>query len=163
MEENQIQKLEWSALEYEEKEQTIDWFWALGIIIIASAVTSIIFENYFFAILIVLGGILLAVFTIKKPEMVSYELNDKGLKIKNRLFPYENIKSFWVQIGSQKENENNNSLLFIKSERLFMPVITIPIEDKLAYNIREIMLSYNISEEEMKEHPGIKILETLGF
>ena len=44
-----------------------------------------------------------------------------------------------------------------------MPVITIPIEDKLAYNIREIMLSYNISEEEMKEHPGIKILETLGF
>ena len=86
MEENRIQKLEWSALEYEEKEQTIDWFWALGIIIIASAVTSIIFENYFFAILIVLGGILLAVFTIKKPEIVSYELNDNGLKIKNRLF-----------------------------------------------------------------------------
>ena len=163
MEENRIQKLEWSALEYEEKEQSVDWFWALGIIVFASAVTSIIFENYFFAILIVLGGILLAVFTIKKPEIVSYELNDKGLKIKNRLFPYENIKSFWVQIGSQKENENNNSLLFIKSERLFMPVITIPIENTMANQIHEIILSYNIPEEEMKEHPGIKILETLGF
>ena len=46
----------------------MDWFWALGIIIIASAVTSIIFENYFFAIPIVLGGILLAVLPIKNQK-----------------------------------------------------------------------------------------------
>ena len=85
MEENQIQKLEWSALEYEEKEQTIDWFWALGIIIIASAVTSIIFENYF-CNTHCLGRNIARSFYYQKPEMVSYELNDKGLKIKNRLF-----------------------------------------------------------------------------
>ena len=44
------QKLEWSALEYEEKVQSNDWFWALGVIIVAGSITSIIFANYFFAI-----------------------------------------------------------------------------------------------------------------
>lgn len=161
VEKNSIEKLEWSALEYEEKEQNTDWFWALGIIIIASSITSIIFKNYFFAIFIILSGILLAIFSIKKPDMVFYELNDKGLKIRDRLFPYENIKSFYIQENS--ENEQNHSLLFIKSERLFMPIISIPIENNKSKQVRDIMLSHNIIEEEMKEHPGVKIMETLGF
>ena len=40
-------KLEWTALEYEEKERGNDWFWALGVIILASAITSFIYTNYF--------------------------------------------------------------------------------------------------------------------
>src|SRR3989344_2682438 len=91
------EKLEWTALEYEEKERTPDWFWALGVVVIAGAVTSIIFENYFFAAFLVIAGVLMAMFAIKAPDMVHYELNKKGLKIRNRLYPYQNMKAFWVQ------------------------------------------------------------------
>ena len=35
------EKLEWSALEYEEKNQSNDWFWALGVIVVAGSITSI--------------------------------------------------------------------------------------------------------------------------
>ena len=151
-----MEKLTWTAPEYEEKERSTDWFWALGVIVVTSSITSIIFGNYFFAILLSLSGLLLGFFAIKKPEEVSYELNMKGLKIRNQLYPYENMKSFWVQT-------ENKPLLFLKSERAFMPVISIPIEDDIAYNIRSIMLSKNIIEEEMKEHPSLKIMEILGF
>jgi len=151
-----MENLEWSALEYEEKERSPDWFWALGIIVVASSLASLIYGNYFFAILLMLSGILLGVFAIKKPEMVSYELNEKGLKIRTRLYLYENIKSFWVQTGAKP-------ILFIKSERLFMPVMNIPIEDASAEKIRSIMLTQNVMEEEMKEHPSEKIMDSLGF
>ncbi|MEI6280637.1 MAG: hypothetical protein WCP17_01395 [bacterium] len=150
------EKLEWSALEYEEKERNPNWFWALGIIIVTSSIASIIFNNYFFAALLVLSGLLLGFFAIKKPEMVTYELNSSGLKIRNRLYPYENIKSFWVQVEPKP-------MLFIHSERIFMPILTIPIETALAEDIHFIMSSQNIAEVEMKEHPSDKIMDVLGF
>lgn len=151
-----MEKLEWSALEYEEKERSADWFWALGIIVLTASLTSIIYSNYFFAVLLILSGALLGFFAKKKPDTVSYELNEKGLKIRTRLYPYENIKSFWVQTGGKP-------ILFIKSERAFMPVISIPIEQNFAAQIRSTMLAKNIAEEEMKEHASEKIMESLGF
>lgn len=151
-----MEKLEWSALEYEERERSNDWFWALGIIVATSSTASIIYGNYFFAALLILSGLLLGFFAVKKPDMVSYELNEKGLKIRTRLYSYENIKSFWVQVEPKP-------ILFIKSERVFMPIISIPIEEIMAGEIHSIMLSKNIPEEEMRVHVSEKIMETLGF
>ena len=150
------EKMSWSALEYEDKTRSTDWFWALGIIVVAASITSIIYGNYFFAILVILSGILLGFFAIKKPEMISYELNKKGLKIKTRLFPYDTIKAFFIQTAPKPT-------LFIKSSRMFMPIISMPIENNLAEEIKSIMLSNNVKEEEMKENPSEKIMESLGF
>ena len=155
-------ELEWSAFEYEDKERSTDWFWALGVIVVASAASSVIYSNYFFAVLIVLSGVLLGFFAVKKPDMVLYELNAKGLKIMNRLYPYENIKSFWVQ-KSNSNPEDPKSTLFIESERIFMPMLTIPIDDSVAEDIHNIMLVKNVLEKEMKEHVSEKIIEALGF
>ncbi|KKS04064.1 MAG: hypothetical protein UU82_C0013G0011 [Candidatus Nomurabacteria bacterium GW2011_GWC2_41_8] len=156
------EKLSWSALEYEEKERSRDWFWALGIIVATSSIASIIYGNYFFAILLVLGGVLLGFFAIKKPDVISYELNAKGLKIRNRLYPYENIKSFWVQVGASGET-SVKPILFIHSERAFMPILSMPIDETMAEEIHSVMLSNNVEEKEMKEHPSEKIMEVLGF
>ncbi|MFA6177715.1 MAG: hypothetical protein WC694_02370 [Candidatus Paceibacterota bacterium] len=156
------EKLIWSALEYEEKYRTSDWFWALGVIVVTSSIASIIFENYFFAALIILSGILLGFFAIKKPDTVTYELNKKGLIIRHRLYPYENIKSFWIQIGEHPET-NIKPILFIHSERAFMPILAIPINETIVEDIHSIMLSRDIAEVEMKEHASEKIMEALGF
>ena len=156
------EKLNWSALEYEEKDKSTDWFWALGIIVVTSSIAAIIFSDYFFAALLILSGILLGFFAVKKPETISYELNNRGLQIGNRLYPYENIKSFWVQI-EQPEQTNVKPILFVHSERIFMPIISIPINETLAQDIHFIMTSKNVAEVEMKEHPTDKIMEILGF
>lgn len=157
-----MEKLEWTALEYEEKERSKDWFWALGIIVATSSIASIIFGNYFFAALLILSGVLLGFFAIKKPDVVSYELNNKGLKIRNRLYPYENIKSFWVQVDKSGET-NLKPMLFIHSERAFMPILSIPIDETIATEIHSIMLQKDVAEIEMKEHPSEKIMDALGF
>ena len=157
-----MEKLEWSALEYEEKERSSDWFWALGIIVLTATLSAMIYSNYFFALLIVLAGLLLGYFALKEPDIVSYELNPKGLRVRNRLYPHENIKSFWVQIDTTGET-NLKPTLFVKSERMFIPIISIPIEDSIASDIHSVMLSKNIIEEEMKDHPSLKIMEALGF
>ncbi|MEK9181626.1 MAG: hypothetical protein AAB786_01255 [Patescibacteria group bacterium] len=162
-----MQKLQWSALEYEEKERSTDWFWALGVIIVTGSLTSIIYNNYFFAVLLILSGVLLGFFATKKPDLISYELNARGLKVRTRLYLYENIKSFWVQIENKRHKEDSTEeikpTLFIKSERVFMPVLSIPIEETMAESIHSIMTSNSVTEEEMREHVSEKIMEFLGF
>jgi hypothetical protein len=157
------EKISWSALEYEEKERNNDWFWALGIIVLAGSVTSIIFQNYFFAVLLILAGILLGHFAIKKPEEIFYEINDKELKIKNKSHPFEEIKAFWVQ----KENKVNDKILkptlFIKIKKSLMQNTSIPIPNDLADEIKNIFLEKNVPEEEMKEHLSEHIMEYIGF
>lgn len=160
--ENLNDRLSWSALEYEEKELSKDWFWALGIIVVTSSLASIIYKNYFFAALLIISGLLLGFFSVKKPDLINYEINNKGIKIKNRLYPYENIKSFYVQ-ADLSENTNIKPILFIKSERIFIPILSIPIEIEMAQDIHSRMLSANITEEEMREHPSEKIMDALGF
>jgi len=89
-------------------------------------------------------------------------LNNQGLKIKTRLYPYENIKSFWVQSG-EKEGKILKPLLFLHTERFFMPIISTPIEEVHAFAIRQVFLSKEVPEEEMREHLSEKIMESLGF
>ncbi|MEO5635233.1 MAG: hypothetical protein ABIS26_01955 [Candidatus Paceibacterota bacterium] len=88
------------------------------------------------------------------------------MKIRSRLYPYENIKSFWIQIYAPvlaDGKEELKPLLFIKSERLFMPVIAVPIDELWAEDVHSIMVSYDVMEEEMREHVSEKIMEFLGF
>ena len=151
-----MEKLEWTALEYEQKERTKDWFWALGVVVVAGSLAAIIYGDYFFAVLLILGGALLGFFAIKPPDTVSYELNTKGLKVHNRLYPYENIGAFFVQ-------REVKPMLFIKSERFFMPIISMPIDWEHLDAIHQIFVSQNIPEEEMKEHLSEKIMDALGF
>jgi hypothetical protein len=165
-----METLKWQALEYEEKDMTSDWFWALGVIIVTGSIASMIYHNYFFATLIVLGGLLLGFFAKKKPEMVSFELNKKGLKIREQLYPYLNIKSFYIQTENKNDEDISSAqpvalkpILFIRTERIFLPIIEIPIENRLAQDIHSIFTENSILEEEMKEHPSQKIMEFLGF
>ena len=151
-----MESLKWSAFEYEQKERGTDWFWALGVIIVAGSIAAVILGDYFFAILLILGGVSLAMFAIRQPEMIQYELGAKGLRIKNQLYPYEKIKAFFVRFEEKP-------MLFIKSERVFMPMLSIPLQDISPVVIKNIMLSYKIPEEEMREHFSEHVMERLGI
>lgn len=150
-------KIEWSHLEYELKEKGNDWFWALGIIVFTSALASIIYGNYFFALFLVLSGFLLAIFSIKKPDLIFYELSEKGLKSKSILFPFKNIKSFWV------ETRGKTPTLFLRFDRPLVPVISFPLKEEVVEQIHDFFTSHKVPEEEMKEHISEKVMEFFGL
>lgn len=151
-----MEKLAWQAPEYAEQVRTRDWFWALGVIVATVSIAAIIFQNYFFAGLIILGGGMLGFLAIKKPDMISYELGDRGLQIRSRLYPFKNMRAFWIISVPE-------TVLLIKTERIFMPIVSIPIHPDSAEKIGAMMLSKNIPAEEMQEHAPERILEVLGF
>lgn len=150
------ENINWTLPEREHREKTNDWYWALAVVVVAGSVASFMYANYLFAGVLVLGGILMGYFASTPPEVVDYEVNNRGFKIKNHTYPYKKIKAFFV--GGEK-----NPFVFIKIDRPFIPMIYVPTEKHLTEMIRAKFMSFNIPEEEMKEYPSEKVMDMLGF
>jgi hypothetical protein len=154
---NENNTLNWQAYEYKHTPKSADWFWALGIIAISIAVTSILFNNFLFAIFIILGALALGIFAKRRPLLLSIEINDKGIKVGRTFYAFSSIESFWVDA----ENENDQKVI-IKVDSITMSHVAIPIEEIDPMDIKEYLLKY-LPEEEHAEPIANKIMERLGF
>ena len=114
-----IAPLHWQTLEYEERERSADWYWAVGIITVSLAIASIIFNTVLFALVIILGGFVLSVYAARPPHEIDIVLDDLGIKIDKIFYPYRTLESFWV------EQRGDSFRVLVKSQRLIMPYIII--------------------------------------
>jgi len=95
---------EWDAIEHEHSKKSVDWFWALGIIILTGIILSIISKNYLLAILLALGGALIGWRANDDEELVHVEISERGIKLNRDLYTYDTIKSFWMYVDHRDRN-----------------------------------------------------------
>ncbi|MEX0919226.1 MAG: hypothetical protein WDZ64_00565 [Parcubacteria group bacterium] len=149
--------IEWEAHEYEHKERSSDWYWAVGIVSVAIAIASVIFGNIIFGILILVGAFTLSLFVNKPPSVIRISIDEKGVT-KNRVhYPFSSLQSFWVDI------EHSHKKIILRSQKLFMPLIIIPLgEDTDPERIHRILSRF--LNEEYHSLPLVEsVLEYLGF
>ena len=79
MDEIIIEKIEWSTLEHEHKDHSVDWFWTIGLITLISCGASLWFGNYIFSIFIFISGISLILVSIRHPQEMNFVIKTKGL------------------------------------------------------------------------------------
>jgi hypothetical protein len=149
--------LKWEAKEYEQTEKGSDWFWALGIISVSIAVTSIILNNLLFAAVVIISAFALSMYAKRPARTVHFEVNQRGLLIDSTLYLYNALESFWV------EEEEENPKLLIKSTKTFVPLIVAPLGKEVdREELRDYLLDH-VDEEEHSEPLSQKIMERLGF
>jgi len=152
-----LEKFEWSALEYEYHEKTSDWFWALGIITLALFLSAIFLKSFLFGFLILLAGFSLALFGARKPNNINFKIDVQGIHIGETIYPYENLKSFWVDYQPPYKKE-----LIIESQKTFMPHINIMLGEADPVKIREYLLKF-LKEEKIEEPLTLTIARFLKF
>ncbi len=152
-----LEKIEWEAPEYEFHKKGPNWFWALGIITLALFLSAILLHSFLFAFLILLVGFSLALFGARKPNIVSFKINAQGIHIGNRIYPYENLKCFWVDYEPPYKKE-----LIMESKKTFMPHITIMIGEADPVKIRNYLLRF-LKEEKIEESLTSSVARLLGF
>lgn len=148
--------LRWSAYEHEHIERGSDWFWALGIIAVSAALTSILLGNVLFAVLIVVAAATIGLIANHPPQLHEFELTDKGIRTGVTMHPYENIISFWV------DEEVDEPVLLIDTIAFMAPNLVIPLGDTNAESVREYLRQY-AQEVPMKEPLAHKVMEFFGF
>ncbi len=153
-----FEPLRWKAHEYDHYERTTDWYWAVAIITFSIIILSILFSDYLFAIVTLIGVFTLVLFTYRPPKLISYELNRKGVLIEKTLYPYVGLESFWIA----DHHEFVEPKLIIKSTKVVMPYIIIPLIDVDPEDVHDILRTV-IAEEEHHEPLAHKLMEYLGF
>ena len=149
--------LRWSAYEHEHIERGGDWFWALGIATIAIALVSILFHNILFSIVIIVGAITLGMLATIRPELVQFEISERGIRIQGKLHRYDEIISFWVE-----EEHADHPLLLVDTTKFMAPNLIIPIEH-IDPRLVRAYLKEHVPEVHMKEPLSHKILEFFGL
>ncbi len=150
-------EIHWEEYEYDFSEKSTDWFWALGIVAISIAVTAVILNNFLFAILILVGAFALAIYAVREPNLVIYEVNQRGVVVEDKLYLYNSLDSFWIDYTDEKPK------LLISSKKMLIPHIVIPIGDDVDTNhLRDYLLDY-VDEEEQGGSLSTIIMKYLGF
>ncbi len=150
-------KISWVAFEYKRKEKTADWYWAVILISLVIVVASIIMHNVLFAILIIISTVILMSFSVVAPKTVEISVNQKGVTVGKEMYPFATLEHFWIE-----STDEENQKILLKSKKLIMPLIVIPLEEHHHLDVREFLLQY-LKEVEMHEPLSQKIMERLGF
>lgn len=152
-----MQKLSWQILEYKKKEKTVDWYWAVGVIAFSLAVIAIIVGDGLFAIFIIIATAILLSFSNTEPRMFVVNVDKRGINVGSDKYPFATLDEFWIDI-----TDENSPKILLKSKKVFMPLIVIPVEDHHHLDIRDFLLQY-LPEKEMHEPLSQKVMEKLGF
>lgn len=152
-----MKEFSWHTHEYVHREKTQDWFWVLGIVAAGAAITSIIFGNILFAIVIVIGAFVLALFAARQPNVISVEINAKGVRVEDTLYPFKSLKSFWID-----EDHHDGARLILVSQKMIMPYITVPVAHDDIEALRDFLES-NLKSEPFEENPFQIVLDRLGL
>ncbi len=152
-----MEKISWKALEYKKKEKTVDWYWAVIIIVISMVIISLILHDALFAFLLIIAITSLLFFSNKDPKMIEISIDKRGIIIDKDMYPFVNLEAFWIDISDEK-----NHKILINSKKAFLPIISIPLEEYHHMDIRDLLLEF-LPEKEMHEPLSQKIMEKLGF
>ena len=150
-------RLEWDAHEYEHKERSPDWFWAVGIVSVSVAVAAVIFGNIIFGIFILTAVFALALFINRPPENVRVVVDEKGITKDRIHYPYSTLQSFWIDV------EHSHPKILLSSDKIFLPLIIIPLGSDVDPEKLSELLSQSLAEKYHSLPFVEKLIEYLGF
>ena len=136
--------LSWTAPEFTRHEKSPAWFITLGVIIGLFFIAALLMQNYFFALLVLLAGGLIYIHALKHPRTLTFSLTEEGFKVGDRLFPLQELKSFWVF------EDQEILILSIETTKALYPQLHIPLGNQKPEAIRQEIIKL-LPEKEQKE------------
>ena len=115
---SQGQAVAWTASEYVAHHKNVGWFMMVffGVVVAAVAIYFLTSEIVS-AVVVGLVGMLFAVFGARQPQVLQYAIDNAGVHIGPKLYPYGQFKSFSVI-----EEGPIRSILFMPLQRFGLPI-----------------------------------------
>jgi len=137
--------IKWSAPEFEQYEKGKSWYVITGIIAVILFLIAIFTKNFLFALMITLAYFIISAYASKKPQEIKLTITSQGVKVKQILYTFENLSSFWLFYDPPEIKE-----LSLRSKKSIMPYIRIPLGEQDPVAIRQMLIKY-LPERKHKE------------
>jgi hypothetical protein len=115
----------WEAVEYIDHDHGASWYLALIVVIAAlAALAYFLAKDILGVFIIVIVGFVVAIMAGQKPKQAQYEVNESGLSVNGKLYPYSSYKSFAVI------NEGDLSSVNLFPLKRFLPPLSAYFDPK---------------------------------
>lgn len=147
----------WTASEFIEHDKDTMWFAGLaGVTLIVVAIIYFMTRDIFTAIIIMIAGILFGVAANRPPRNMQYTVDDHGVSIGAKTYPYADFRAFSVaQEGPLK------SITFVPLKR-FMPLLSMYYDPADEDEIAEV-LSAHLPMQDHKADPLEQLMKRIRF
>ncbi len=141
-------EVEWTASEFVAHDKGTQWYLALGAgSVVLAAIIYLLTKDILSTVIVLLVGLLFGIAGARKPRVLHYQVNDHGLAIGQKFYPYNEFKSFAVM-----EEGAFSSIMFMPLKR-FMPPISIYYAPEDEERIVQVLAVY--LPMEMRTHDAI--------
>ncbi len=88
--------ISWEASEFIDHQHGPGWYMALALITIALAAALVFTKDYIAAVIVIVLGVVVAIFASRKPAIAKYEITESGLSVNGKVYRYRDYKSFAI-------------------------------------------------------------------
>lgn len=159
MENGEIQAVTWEAPEFLYREKGKDWYISVTIIFVCLIIAASMFDyfNFLFLTLLFVGGFSMVVMAAKKPAIIPFEVNSKGIRVGEERIYFRNLDSYFID----REDPLGVRMLVLKKEH-FAPLLVMPLPAEYIDEV-EFLMEQELEEKELREPLLMKLLEIFGF
>lgn len=111
--------ISWKAPEFNYYEKDKKWYWVTMGIALAILAFAIWQQNFLFGFFIVSAEILLITWGNRKPENVDFKIDEKGLYIKEKFYPFTQIRGFANSELEATDKDFIETYIFLKNNLKF--------------------------------------------
>ncbi len=149
--------ISWTASEYVAHPKTILWFIGVGGVVAAlTVIIYLITKDLVSAVVMAVIGMTFGAFAARNPQVLEYGLDETGLHIGSKLYPYERFKSFSImQEGAIR------SILLMPLQR-FMPPLTVYYDPEDEDKIIKVLGTF-LPAEERSHDPIDRLMRKIRF
>lgn len=136
----------WTASEYIAHDKTLSWYLILGISVVVFSIMVYIFtRETISSIVIIIMGVAFGAFAVRKPQELTYILDNTSLSVGGKPYPYSQFKSFSIL-----QEGGIHSITLMPLQR-FMPPLSIYFEPNDEDKIVDALSAYLPVEDRQQD------------
>ena len=127
----------WRTDEYPNHIRSRTWFILSSIAAIGLIIYAIFTNNFLFAVIILLAGVITLLSVFRQPEKIDVAITSTGVVIGPAFYEYKDIKDFSVAYRPPEFK-----ILYFDFFKPWLPLMSIPLEDTDPNLVRECLLPF---------------------
>ncbi|MFC1663236.1 hypothetical protein ACFL04_03695 [Patescibacteria group bacterium] len=148
--------LNWQFPEFPSYKRSQVWYISAAIVGAILVIWSIATNNYLFAIIIVMLGVIIIAQSRRKPHNVVVEITEDGVVLGNDFYQYRDIKNFYLVYEPPVTKK-----LFIIFKSSIRPSLPIQLENENPVKVRQALRQYIDEDLDKESEPTTDSLSRL--
>jgi len=123
----------WRAKEFSSNRRSTTWYVVAGIVFLIAIAYTIYIRQWIGLGVIVMVGVLIYLAQNMAPRVFDHKITSQGISIGDKLYPYANLRSFWIVAST-----DNPTLNLISSKKLSL-LLTLQLGSADVEKVRKIL------------------------